>query len=39
VQIYLFGMQAERAEGVLHLCPGYLDAYLHDLRLQVHVYV
>ncbi len=38
VQIYLFGVQAERAKGVLHLCPGYLDAHLHDLRVQVHVY-
>ncbi len=39
MQFYLAGMQAERAEGVLHLCPGHLDAYLHDLRVQVHVYV
>ncbi len=39
MQICLSGMQAERAKGVLHLCPGYLDAYLHDLRVQVHAYV
>jgi hypothetical protein len=28
-------VQAERAEGVLHLRPGHLDAHLHDIRLQV----
>ena len=34
--IFLSCVQAERAEGLLHLGAGHLDANLHDLRLQVH---
>ena len=28
--------QAECSSGLLHLLPGYLDAHLHALRIQLH---